>query len=768
MTTVVSGVALKIVGRATRADVVVALCLAVATFGVAAYFAPRGFAGGFVDMAHDGYQLQQAVDLSDGRTLFRDTFDQYGPLNGYLNTLGFVSLGRRLLAIKYFVCLWYAVTAVALFALARRWLSCELAALSGALWLGLAPFYQHGLMLSPHVYALLFQAIATLIALSAPALGVGELAAVGVFAGLSWSVKQSYGVLFLVAVMTYLFLCGIANRAHWGRVATAMAAAAVGYFAVVAVALAWLSGRGALHDWYLQTIAFPRAFYAEASAAHLGGFRVSAANAAWSFLVLQADWPSWVIMRAVVLITTLALIVRRQGAGDLLLIAPITAFLWFGAYPSANIMHQWWTASLSIAPFIACIQRISGAKIWIVAAVALCLAAPGLNARAEATAARRAALTEVLNNPPLLRGIRTDAQTKRAFRLLGDAINRYRSHHPGAGIVSIESSDGWRTGVAESLPILMFVDNQVHKQPVYWSLPVLTTEIYPKYAERLWNQIRTEQPLIINHHDGDDHDWSYSAVHIAGYTLLAVAWSGDGYWYLYAPTHADRIRHAEISTSVGEDGRYDVGFVEEDRLPTLNVRSDINVDGSFRGRITPSLDGQIKVDGQHPLTLVDRAVGAAGEPVNIYTWPSKLLSVRLEAAIIPPSPDDIVWRAGPDVIKALATGTLTIDGRAESRYAYFVQWKELPVEAGSYFVARGELLDGGVQIGVLKDGRWTGSVKITKRGAFEAILNIRETARYGLIVANCVESVAWAIGGRTTLRVRESGWIAPPRAPIGG
>ena len=35
---------------------------------------------------------------------------------------------------------------------------------------------------------------------------------------------------------------------------------------------------------------------------------------------------------------------------DLVLMASITASLWLAAYPSANFMHQWWTASLTIAP----------------------------------------------------------------------------------------------------------------------------------------------------------------------------------------------------------------------------------------------------------------------------------------------------------------------------------------------------------------------------------------------------------------------------------
>jgi hypothetical protein len=58
----------------------------------------------------------------------------------------------------------------------------------------------------------------------------------------------------------------------------------------------------------------------------------------------------WLAIRLVVMATAAVQIIRRRPADDLLLMASITAFLWLGAFPSANFMHQWWTASLTIAP----------------------------------------------------------------------------------------------------------------------------------------------------------------------------------------------------------------------------------------------------------------------------------------------------------------------------------------------------------------------------------------------------------------------------------
>src|SRR5438552_5276236 len=198
--------------RASWLDPVMAIGVAAAMLLISMYFAPRGYQAGFVDMAHDGYQLRQARDLSEGGVIFRDTFDQYGAFNGYLNTVGFVLLGHRLLAMKYFICGWYSLIAVALFVVARHWLNPVLAAFSVMVWLGLAPFYQHGIMISPHVYVLCFQAIATLVVLRAPRLDPGRFALAGLLAGLSSAAKLSMGILFLASILFYLLLCVAVER----------------------------------------------------------------------------------------------------------------------------------------------------------------------------------------------------------------------------------------------------------------------------------------------------------------------------------------------------------------------------------------------------------------------------------------------------------------------------------------------------------------------------------------------------------------------------
>src|ERR1051326_1622392 len=147
----------------SRADIVASLLLFALTTATVVAFAPIGFNAGFVDMAHDGYQLREAFDLSRGAALFRGTFEQYGPLGPYLNLAGFTLFGHRLLSMKWFLAGWYGLTAVALYGLGRLFGGRLLAACGVLIWLALAPFYQHGIMLSPHAYAILFQALAMIL-----------------------------------------------------------------------------------------------------------------------------------------------------------------------------------------------------------------------------------------------------------------------------------------------------------------------------------------------------------------------------------------------------------------------------------------------------------------------------------------------------------------------------------------------------------------------------------------------------------------------------
>src|SRR5260221_576923 len=60
------------------------------------------------------------------------------------------------------------------------------------------------------------------------------------------------------------------------------------------------------------------------------------------------------------------------------------------------------------------------------------------------------------------------------------------------------------------------------------------------------------------------------------------------------------------------------------------------------------------------------------------------------------------------------------NGVAESTFAYLVTSRPVTVRAGSQLVAVGELVSGGLTLGLLKDGAWSQALNLTAPGGFVA------------------------------------------------
>jgi hypothetical protein len=745
-------------------DVALAGSLAALTLAICLYFAPRGFHAGFVDMGHDGYQLRQVVDLTQGGVIFRDTFDQYGPLNGYLNAIGFLSFGRNLLAVKYFICLWYAVTAIVLFAIARRWLEPPLAAFSVLVWIGLAPFYNHGIMISPHAYALLFQAVATLIALRSSDFAPRRFAMVGLLAGLSWAVKQGFGVLYLLAIVVWLLVRATLRPSDRRRTAVALAAAVLAFGIVVAANVALLWSTGALRDWYLQTIEFPRRFYLSRFPSQ--GLMAFIGPIIAFVQVQQGQALYWFVMRGVVLTAGVGALWHLRADDDLVLMALVTAFLWLGAYPSGNFMHQWWTSSLAVAPFLVALHRFVASHLRVgrgselaAAAVMFLIVAPGINERAHAAVARRHTLPETLAEPSLLRGIRTDATTRRGLETLYRGIKEYRRGHPGSRVVSIESSDGWAVKI-ETLPLLTFFDDNVPWHPVYWNLPVLSSEVYAGYRQDLWRFVRQNRPLIVDHRPG-----KYMPARICAYHLFVTVPSDIGHWYVFAAD--DEAQTPQLATQRNGEELMDYECSEDGSGPTLpKPLSSADVTGAWRGIVDISnTDGRTAgLAGPPPLQLEDATLATFRGPVDVYTWPADLREVSVDGKLEPIS-TDIIWRArdDDDIVHDFRPGAWTVNGQTSLPSGYVLQWDENTAEAGTKFIVRGEVIEGGLQIGFLAHGQWYGSVHIRRPGHFEAVFAIQKTGEYGFVAANDVQSPPQAAGAPWSVTKAVSELLDPRR-----
>ncbi|MDP1571588.1 MAG: glycosyltransferase family 39 protein [Vicinamibacterales bacterium] len=729
--------------RALAIDASLAAGLAALTVGCAVALAPLGFNAGFVDMAHDGYQLRQALDLSGGGVVFRDTFDQYGPLTPYLNLLGFSVFGERLLAIKHFVAVWYGLTAVVLFVLARHYLNRVLSVAVVILWVLTAPFYQHGVMLSPHAYAIAFQAVAMIWLIRGDGRWppVASLAVVGLLCGVGWMLKQSVGALFVVAVAGFIATEALlARNVRLG--ALRLAGLGAGFGLVIVGTLLWLEWQGASADWYRQTMLFPPEFYLRT---------MTTFNSPWLEALdtfVRVQWnaePFWHVWRLIVIGGALAAV--RSGRSDpkLVLAGWVTALSWLAAFPSGNFMHQWWTISPTLCAGVYVVSRgwtrlFGGASPRARAAVTLATLAvfvalvwTPVEARVTDAWARHQLLGETLQEPRTLSGIRTDAATHEGITTMYRAAAEYRVQHPRVPIVSIDSSDGHRTGVAQSLPVLSFFEDRTHPEPVYWSLPALSTVVYPEYAGVMSAYVRDTGALIVDFLPGGT-----APRDVRGYRVLSTSTLRDGQLSLYAPDPAGTAGESVYEIMAGAD----------------------------RHRRLPQFEPIIR-------WIPDVATGRLRVGM-LYAWPLGTpfpQEVPMPMAL-PPDGVDIL---AP--IVSSADGGWRVDGHPDAPMTYLVKARPTTRLAGERFVATGVVFDGGLTLGFVRDDRWVGYTNIDRVGWFVVSLTVPDDGDYEIVLANNlrVQPSLWdpvvdALGLRAWFPapsltndfwVQQAGWVVP-------
>ena len=340
------------------------------------------------------------------------------------------------------------------------------------------------------------------------------------------------GFLFVAAVAAYLVSRVVRRRAKARTTLREVTIFGLSSAVVVAGALALLWSWGALPDWYLQAIRFPRVAYLGIS----GGTDPEPHGALGSLLSFPARFIQahqyehvayyWYVPRAILAGAAIALWRDGDTKGEkVLLVASVTLVLWAAAFPSANYMHQWWTISLGIGAFVYCVRvGVGRATDWLphwrlrpalpttIAVVSLTVW-PGVRERVDAAIGRARIQRQTINEPWVISGIKTDDSTSVALGALYESMVSFREHHPNTRVVSIDRSDGWTHGIAESLLWLSFFEPNEHAHPVYWSCPVLTTVIYPQYDSQLWDDVARTQPLLV-----ESRNEAFSPRAILGYS----------------------------------------------------------------------------------------------------------------------------------------------------------------------------------------------------------------------------------------------------------
>jgi len=334
--------------------------------------------------------------------------------------------------------------------------------------------------------------------------------------------------------------------------------------------------------------------------------------------------------------------------------------------------------------------------------------------------------------PRILRGIQTDPQTYRIFETFYRTMRDYREQHAGVRVISMNVT-GPPSGmpVDQSLPFLSFFEDNSHSLPVYWSLPVLSTTIYPNYVERMLKELESTHALVVEYRDG-----GYAPTPPQHYVTLIGAQGDIGYFYLYAPEDRERRNTPEPPI-----------FLTWDAAATKAPAAPATMAAAVPG--TSSTAHAAPVDTDQPADFNPNPVGVlrgienrSGEAVKVFSWPADLPLDRYRGRVAPFAGEPI---GRVPIVNRQSSDAFIVEGSADSRFSYLLQYADRPINRGAILRVRGTLYEGGFQVGFLQKTGWCCSVTVTEPGPFEAIIGIQRTGLYEMRFANDVGVDQWQV-----------------------
>lgn len=113
-------------------------------------------------------------------------------------------------------------------------------------------------------------------------------------------------------------------------------------------------------------------------------------------------------------------------------------------------------------------------------------------------------------------------------------------------------------------------------------------------------------------------------------------------------------------------------------------------------------------------------------------------------------------------IVTVGAGEVVVDGDAESESSYLFQMQERAVASPAAFVAAGELHEGGITIGLLKQGAWYRQAVVSKPGPFIVVVPVDDAGTYVPLFTNAMPPGQ----RRARFSVSAAGFMDAPARPV--
>ncbi|RJQ33534.1 MAG: hypothetical protein C4562_00245 [Actinobacteria bacterium] len=463
------------------------------TFVVASIFARMG-----VDPHHDGIMFKPALDVAEGKILFKDTFTQYGALTTILQAFSLSIFGKYLLSLRILTAFFYALTSVILWLIWSKIIPKWLAMLSCIIWIFLAPYFMMTFLPWASVYALFFQMLSLfLLILFIEKEHFLFLSLSGISTALTFLCRQPVGILLSLSIAGFLL---VSSKTNFRRSVNKIGVFLAGFSAICVLFFALLIISHSLKDWWLQTIYMP---FAWSKSLKDNFFNAGLVGSLFLFKKSSYIWTLLpVINLLVIAITSMGLFIDPLPKKKNLIIMSVcfvSLASWAQYYPIYCERHVYWAATPMIGLFSFVIwncfvrlKRENQSNItWAVIKSAIVILIliltfwTDIHKRIEVGLIRIEQNSKTVSSPKVLYGQKMTPKEAVSYEKLGKALDKYQRKHPKIKLI---------TNGPDAL-FLTFLKGNENYQPMYVNW-VQNSLIYPNYYRKENKYIKSYQPLI--------------------------------------------------------------------------------------------------------------------------------------------------------------------------------------------------------------------------------------------------------------------------------
>lgn len=453
---------------------------------VSSYFGLFG-----ADAHHDGIVFKPALDVANGKMLFKETFTQYGALTTLLQATSLAIFGKYLVVIRLLTAFFYALIGVMCYKIWSTFSSKALSFWAVLIWLVLSPNYEGHLLPWSSVYALFFQLLTIFFFQQyAQNNNVRSLFISGATTALTFWCKLNIGLYTALGLVFSLILIEVWQRKNLKNVIPSLMILVLGGIAASVPILGWIILRGATVDWVKQTF-----LYSLHWAKVLGNYTTPYQSL---FPASRGTVSIWALFpMAVITILGKTLFSKTRRSLPLLMTCIFSLFSWLQYYPMSDPLHTYWAST----PMIGIVVYFFYSQVHIhpgkdtlskllnvsfATALLVLLLYKDVSVRYQAAVNKIQGEYVTVENPTVLKYLKLSPALADSYQGITNDIARYQDEHGSTNVV---------TNQLDALYVTFTPTENFHPMYVNWS--TVNDSIYKDYATRFTTYVEQNRPLVI-------------------------------------------------------------------------------------------------------------------------------------------------------------------------------------------------------------------------------------------------------------------------------